>query len=324
MKKKSKTNLIMKKIVALFCLLIAMVIICACSSETVIPEKPDPATEDAVDYVQDFAESETEETEPQMLGSYTLEDLSDTDGFFVKYSDGSFDRYYKGTVVNWGMSKYYAYGTEWYPANVVLDEEDDALNMERMKEGVLVFKTSNTSKVDAGIYPVIESGFAMSGNNTSGYTETLLWFDEKGNDCWVVDGTKIGPEYQWSFSKLRDIISINGIDYGSAPIFEKEEDKTYVTLQLGDTYVIGEADGTALIELEYIVDKKYYLSTLNFFEKAYEYVGDYYPLELQPTTDGYAVVDLTDIPAGDYTVTYSYWNEDSNKRQAYITHICIE
>ena len=288
-------------------------------------EAPAPApSNDSPDYLQEDTESEIEETEPQIRGYYTVEDLSDMDGFFVKYSDESFDRYTEGEVINWGQPEYYTYGTEWCPANVVLHANFDSLNMESLKRGTLVFKTSHNAKVEAGIYPVVESGFAMSGFNAAGHGEKLFWFDENGNDFWVVDGTKIEPQYQYHFSRLREIMSINGISPGSAPIFEKEDDKTYVTLQLGDTYVIGEANGTKLIESEYTVDKKYYLSTLNFWEKPYEYSETRYPLELQPTTDGYAVIDLSNIPAGDYIITYSYWNEEHDRRGAYITHVCIE
>lgn len=312
----------MKRMIMLICLLLGMVSLCACNS--VEPPPPPETSVDLPDRIQENSETQIEETEPQMLGEYTVDDLAKKDGFFVKYSDGSFDRYHSGTVLNWGQPEYYTYGTEWFPANVVLSAENDALNVEKMKSGTLVFKTSHNAKVEAGVYPVIESGFAMRGKNTNGDSETLFWFDETGNDFWVVDGTKIEPQYRWNFSRLRDVISINGMTPGSASIFEKEDDKMYVTLQLGDTYIIGEADGTALIESEYIVNQKYYLSTLNFNEEAYHYSEDYSSLELQPTADGYAVVDLSEIPAGDYIITYSYWNEEYEKRWAYTTHICIE
>lgn len=332
MKEKVFDRMVLKRIIVLFCLLAAIVSMYACDSEKGSPESSYIISEESTEsteYMQDYGENEVEETrivetEPQMIGIFTIEDLANEDGFFVKYPDGSFDKYRAGTEINWGQPEYYTYGTEWCPTNIVLSTERDSRNIENLKKGALVFKTSQNEKVMSGIYPVVESGFAMSGVNIDGIIETLFWLDEKGNDFWVVDGTKIEPQYQYHFSRLRDIISINGVEPGTVSIFEKEENKTYVTLQQGDVFVIGEAEGTALKELEYVVDRKYYLSTLNFWEKPYEYSEDYYPLELQPTTDGYAIVDFSNIPDGDYIITYSYWSEKTNTRWAYMIHICIE
>jgi len=261
-----------------------------------------------------------QETEPNMMGWWTLDKVKkcldyDFPRFFVRYPDGSFDQIDPGSVMNWGSAEAYTYGSERNCFNLIMGISDDNKNMSKLEKGELVFVSSQNSRVDAYIYPVIESGYAMTGIDPEERINSILWKTEDGSSFDYVNFNRNRKE--------RKISTINGINVGEEGIFEKSEKNKYVTLKEGDKYIVGEVWGTQLFENTYCVDKVYYLHTYHTYYQLYEYRETMYAFNLQPTTDGYALVDLSELPTGDYVVMYTYWNEKDEQRDALTIHIQV-
>jgi len=316
----------MKRLLVWISLVVVTVSLCACSeSATYVPDYDSDYIYEEYEEFEDYEstkEDETnEKTESKPMGPWSLEDvkgLEGTTGFLIHYPDDTFDYYFGGNIVNWGMPEPYTYGTERSVSNLVMYIDTDNANLEKLKNGELVFVTDRETHIVAHIFPVIESGYAMHCyENANGVSEFLLWENETGSKCDYVDNITLTP-------KRRNIDIINGMTAGEEKIFEKDENNKYVTLNEGDVYTIGEVKGTTLVESEYYVDSVYYLHTYDTDYFLYEYPDEAYPFEMQATTDGYARVDFSGLPAGDYIVMYSYWNEKYEERGAYMAHIVID
>ena len=321
MKSLMKEVSFMKRLISWSCLLLFLVSLCACSEST--PLEDPPSTDQTATETKAYESNQEEQTqEPEMMGNVTAEDMKgylNNDlgyaicSFYVRYPDDSFEYYSSGSVIEWGSGEAYTYGTERTCYNLVLHSKIDAKNIENLSNGDLVFLCNQNTRVEANIFPVIESGFAMTSINNDGY---LLFKNQDGSSYTFTNGNRKPPE--------KNISTINGISVGKENIFQKDKSNKYVTLKEGDTYVIGEVNGTQLRETEFEVDSVYYLHTYDTDQFLYEYNGVSYAFRYQPTTDGYAIVDLSELPEGDYVIMYTYWNTEYKSRMQQTIHIRID
>ena len=108
--------------------------------------------------------------------------------------------------------------------------------------------------------------------------------------------------------------TINGIskdEFNQYP--QIEEGKLYQSFQPDETYVIGVVEGTTLIE-------KDYQTNYMFFKHSDESSA----YKLNATADGYAIVDFSETPPGEYIFTISYWNTETSNRSVRSIYIEIE
>lgn len=244
-------------------------------------------------------------------GMWSLAQIQNNNGFWVKYLDGSFDKYDSGYVLNWKGPDPMTYGADYTPVNLLMDTAAVSANVRKIKDGQLVLVCSSDNRVRAGIVPVEYSGFTMARYNEDNKKEALFFSKvDDGSEVYVrkwVRGGSIGNSVNCS--------TINGIpleQYGSR--IATSGYNRYSTFAKTEKYTIGIASGSTVTEYEYWTDGAFY------FQKEVKP----FDVKLAPTVDGYAIVDLSGIPAGDYILYYSYWADKGGGRTAMTTLITIE
>lgn len=251
------------------------------------------------------------ETEPaiQMQGWYTLEEAQEMTGLFILYPDGSFDRYYSGSVLTW-IDSYMTYGTDYFPEDLVISINKAEYNKELLSKGQLVLFWPYENRVRQGLYAVEESGYSLFRTDDDGRLEGLI----------LTRGSTTGTTLtQWNqnqvfyWSNSVNYTTINGVLKEKYDGFPSAEGREFASFPANQTYTIGVVEGTTLVEKEYETDHMYLLHADN---------GSAHTLT--PTTNGYAVFDFSDTEPGEYVFTTSYWNEDSRSRKVVSTYIVIE
>ena len=127
------------------------------------------------------------------------------------------------------------------------------------------------------------------------------------------DGYYLSVEYDdYEGTKSYDVAYINGkpaseyelgqtiIEYTYEDLYtseEKSSKRDYYGLQRGDTVTLGIPYGTTLVEYECTQDVTCFISSKNLCS-----VGEawYYAPSLKPTTQGYALLDFSEVPDGKY------------------------
>lgn len=251
------------------------------------------------------------ETEPvaQTQGWYTLEEAQEMTGLFILYPDGSFDRYYGGSVLTWEDS-YMTYGTDYFPQDLVISINRAEYNRELLRKGQLVLFWPYDNRVRQGLFAVEESGYSLFRTDDDGKLEGL--FLTRG----ITTGTTLT---QWNQNKVFywsnsvNYTTINGVLKEKYDGFPSAEGRDFASFPANQTYTIGVVEGTTLVEKEYVTDHMYLL-----------HAEESSPYTLTPTTGGYAIFDFSDTEPGEYVFTTSYWNEDSRSRKVVSTYIVIE
>ena len=244
-------------------------------------------------------------------GILPLSYIKDRSGFYVKYPDGSFDEYEGGSPLIWEGPDPMTYGADYTPNHLIMDNYEVTGNQEKIQKGELVFVCPYDNRVRSGLVPVEYSGMTMSRTNEDGKKEAVFIskYDsgEINTDLWIRGKRSI---YNTGFN----VNTINGIDideYGQN--FDYTGYYKYLSLPKGEKYTLGIVSGASLVETTYYADSTY------FFQKTD--VAPY-ELKLKPTVDGYATFDFSEIPAGEYVLYYSYWDDDDG-RIAYTTYVTV-
>lgn len=260
-------------------------------------------------------ETETPETMAQTdpveytQGWYSLEEAQEMTGLFILYPDGSFDRYYGGSVLTWEDS-YMTYGTDYFPEDLVISINRAEYNKELLSKGQLVLFWPYDNRVRQGLFAVEESGYSLFRTDDDGKLEGLI----------LTRGSTTGTTLtQWNQNKVFywsnsvNYTTINGVLKEKYDGFPSAEGRDFASFPANQTYTIGVVEGTTLLEKEYVTDHMYLLHA----DESSSYT-------LTPTTDGYAIFDFSDTEPGEYVFTTSYWNEDSRSRKVVSTYIVIE
>lgn len=250
------------------------------------------------------------ETEPvvRVKGRYTLKEAKELEGFFVLYPDGSFDRYSSGIVLTWDMQPM-TYGADYWPQDLVMGPSSIENNKTMLTEGKLVLFWSNDNRRIFKLYPVRESGYSLFRRDDNMKLEGLIStrgsINGKNFEQW-----NQGHVFYWSNSV--DYATINGIPKEQYTEFPSAEGRDFADFPANQTYKIGIIEGTTLVEKEYQSNYMYFLQD-------YKAVS----CSLIPTVDGYAIVDFSDAPVGEYILTISSWDESDRSRVVRTTYVEI-
>lgn len=239
-------------------------------------------------------------------GIYTLSKIQDEPGLYVRYSDGSFDKYYTGDVFTWDMNAM-TYGADYRPQDLVMSEGSVSTNKSNLEKGQLVLVWPYETGVIEGLYVVEESGYSLFRTDNDGDLEGLI----------LTRGSTTGKDFvQWNeghvfyWSNSVEYNTINGILKENYSEFPSAEGRDFASFAPNETYTIGVVEGTALVEKEYRTNYMYYL-----------HADETSPYTLTPTTDGYAVFDFTNTDPGKYVFTISRWDDKEDARRAVTTLI---
>lgn len=251
------------------------------------------------------------ETEPvvQKQGWYNLEEAQEMTGLFILYPDGSFDRYYSGSVLTWEDS-YMTYGTDYFPEDLVISINRVEYNKELLNRGQLVLFWPYENRVRQGLYAIEESGYSLFRTDNDGKLEGLILTRSSSTGTTLTQWNQ-NKVFYWSNSV--NYTTINGVLKEKYDGFPSAEGRDFASFPANQTYTIGVVEGTTLVEKEYVTDHMYLLHA----DESSQYT-------LTPTTGGYAIFDFSDTKPGEYVFTTSYWNEDSRSRKVVSTYIVIE
>lgn len=299
----------MKRMVLLVIIVVIITsVFCACGtnhgliSEVPTDDKSTEATE-ASEIVVDTAPVE------QMQGWYSLEEAQEKTGLFIRYPDGSFDRYHNGYVMSWDEYRSAAHGIDYVPKNLVINVSAVEANQNLISQGQLVLFWPYQDDVRQGFYSVEESGYSLFREDDDGKLEGLF----KTRSI-----TANADLSQWSqnaifyWSNNINYTTINGILKEKYNEFPSTDGRELGSFPANQTYTIGVVEGTTLIEKEYKTD---YMYMLHSTEKS--------DFSLIPTTDGYAIFDFSDTDPGEYVFTTSYWNQERRSRPVVSTYIIV-
>lgn len=250
------------------------------------------------------------ETEPVVnsIGDYSVDDIkSGGYGFFIMYDDGSFDRYYSGNVLTWEGPRPMTYGADYIPENMIISISKDRANREKINSGKLVLVCSETNRIEYSLTPVEFGGNALS---TTVEGKTVAMFLTKSSVDYWSSGKNIG----W-FGSGMYTIKVNNTPLSDwCANLEAENSRGYFPLREGQEMEISIAYGATMESFDCVVDLCYYFQNRD----------TELDLKFEPTSEGYAIIDFTDVPAGEYLIHYSYWNEESRARSVLATHVVVE
>lgn len=288
------------------------------SEDNTIIRSNEEVTEYEVDVEPEYQEVENiensiedlEEEAVPMMGYYKLGDAELKDpGMYIMYPDGSFSDYYTGSPLSWSAT-HMTYGIDSYFYDLVILDSFYKLNQENLEKGNLVIFCSKEREADKlwyDLYPVKETGRVM-GN----YDETweVLFLESAANTyneipqfaSWVR-----GSSVDYMNTKIK---TINGIPVEEFTFPEYTMERKFVDLPEDEKYTVGVISGTAIEEKEYRVNCRYFLQE-----------GDncFYDIKLEPTVDGYAICDFSEIPMGNYILSISWFEE----RQRHVLTTCV-
>lgn len=239
--------------------------------------------------------TEEESTEPVVVlqGQYTLEDAREIGGLYLLCDDGSFNKYRAGGFC------------------VGVDDRtrsDGMYLLDSIAEGL------PSVNADTNMILFWDGDYYVSLSVINAQASAIQLFSEDGEKGYAMYARgSLEIDYCNYEMEIKDIEYINGIPVGDYTGIEKIEitynsakgmpSATYISqywsLPKGETLTIGTADGTTLIETAYTVNATYYDfdSGHNHFE-----LEDGFLVPTTPTVDGYAKLDFSGIPAGQYVM----------------------
>lgn len=292
------------KRLCLLAYLCSAVIMTACGANV---ENQEIEEDQAIMEIEEISDEEglMDKEDIVQMGHYTLEECKNP-GIYVLMEDGSFEKYQGGNVLTWNAYASASHGTDYTFEDLIMDEAAYNKNLNVYSQGQLVLFCD---KEDAWyvLNPVEEIGRTMTRyNEETGKKEALFFQSHSQNefDSWINGDTLR--------SSAVDVRTINGISCEEYDKGNYEETRRYLDLPENEKYKIGIADGTALLEREYVVDSIYFLQS-----------KDVCTWKLEPTTEGYATLNFSEVPAGDYIFSVSWWNDEARSRTVISTYIKI-
>lgn len=241
-------------------------------------------------------------------GDYTIDDIKTNGyGFYIMYDDGTFDKYYSGSVLVWEGPRPMTYGADYIPESLIISSSKDDINRERIKKGKLVLVCSETNRVEYSLTPVEFSGNALS---TTVEGKTAAMFLTKTSVNHWTSGRNIG----W-FGGGMYTIKIDDVPISEwTADLESTNNRDYLPLVRGQEMQISIAYGATMETFDCVVNLSYYFQNHDIE----------YDLILNATSDGYAIIDLSNVPSGEYLIHYSWWNTESRARSVLATHVVVE
>jgi len=299
-----------KRILCLIMAVIVAVLLIACGANTE-PEETKRQTvnnQTSVNNAEfaDVPDKEQNESNGKMRGMYTLDNCKGMIGVYVAYEDGSFDMctgggYCYGLISGGNMF----HGMFMRDVSLVYAKEIDKLSKEKR---LVVFCNTDYSLTLHPIHAeaacfVVES----SDGDVKGYGR-LSQITEMGApiDILYVEGERedINPIY--IDGKPAKEYNAETVKWSVNPF--KGMSGTSYTYQLwgfkkGTNVKIGVGKGTALVEKEYEVNSTYY--DCEYDRNNWE-DEDIYHIEGLATPEGYAEVDLSNVPKGKYVMLFQW------------------
>lgn len=302
----------MKSIVVSILALLLLTIMCSCAKNDTpndgdnihVTSAPASNEQQTAVETEDVAESETI-PEKTLKGEYSLESARSLGGIFLAYDDGSFDRYTTGGYCN-GLTKsstdfdgYYVLNTmlEEIPANITSDDK------------LVVFMDKDYNITLHHINAEVGAIRVNSDDGRTGYGHCTYMFGDNMN---------VSVHYTNHDSEVIDVMYIDGMNPSEYPMEitdkvvypykgmkSKEEHTYYYSFPKGETVTFGTAQGTALVEKEYVVSATYFDLFVNNNDWD---VLDYYFADSKPTSEGYAEIKMyeswreQEIPEGKYVM----------------------
>lgn len=234
------------------------------------------------------------ETEPaiQMQGWYTLEDCTNSSGFFIAHEDGSFSRYRHG-----GYCLGLTSGEIAFEGMFLADSIADSLPVISTEDTLALFWGSNYSAYVFPIHGEIATIQVTAEDGTEGFgrieSSSSMNIHYRNHESARVRIQTINGESPDKYQIEKVIITVN--PYSG---MRRESVSWQLTgFKRDATVSLGIAEGTLLVETTYDIDSKYYACNPEMNNWDEEDV--YYPGTLA-TKQGYAALDFTEIPSGCY------------------------
>lgn len=310
-----------RKIALILALTMLVSILCSCrragegeESTTMINDAP--STISGTESLDTKATVPPTETMPEerTQGSYTLAECQtgSDPALYVRYPDGSFAKIYNGAVLNWSDYPAKTYGAYYDNSDLIIKSALDDRNPTINSENQLVVFCSLDTDVIYNISPVSAKGCTITRNNEDGKWEAIfLSNSEADNSLYCSKYWRAGSSMKSTSEAGFDCTYINGISVGEYPGIALAEGTDFCDVPAGDTFMLGVVEGTKLVEKEFTADARYYIQADTRDD-----------LKMTPTVDGYAIVDFSDVPAGEYII-HIIWYEGKS-RCALSTHITVD
>lgn len=243
----------------------------------------------------------SEEMEPQITtqGKTSRDECEKNPGIYIAYEDGSFDYYPRGGYCE-DLTKY----SDCFEGMFLPKRVADATPKVNSSTKLVVYAT-NDYYVE--LYPIHAEVLAIAMKNADGVTGygrlTSIGDDyasiyvvyrnrERANVHAVNINGKPAKEYQgeevvWEVNPYAGMTSVT------------EEYKLYGFK--GQEVTLSVAEGSKLVDTTYTVDTVFYDCNSdhnNWMDK------DVFYLKTMPTTEGYAVIDFTEVPSGRYAMLF--------------------
>lgn len=235
------------------------------------------------------------ETEPviQKQGGYTLENCVNSFGFFIAHEDGSFSRYLHG-----GCCPKIDNNVRGFEGMFMEDIDAENIPILTSKDTLALFWDSNYS---VSVLPVHAEEAAIQVTAEDGMegfarlSESSIFIYYRSNDYAHVTLQTINGESPDKYEPEEVCFTVN--PHKGMP----SETASYKIrgFKRDATVSLGIAEGTTLVETTYDIDCTYY--NCNRSMNNWEEEDIYYP-STRATTQGYAVLDFTEIPSGRYVM----------------------
>lgn len=282
------------------------------TDETVEIETTTPPEETRELITEEVTEQPTEqptETERQTMGSISLEQLQPAEYpvFCIAYEDGSFDFYYGE-----GSYKYESYSSSHFYGMYAYDRYAEELPVIGDDTKMVLFCKKDFS---LAVYPVrtvvnvVSYNYGFGEFHSNGYSLDVHYPNGKYESVRLktIDGEPV--------EQYEPIIYEETVNPYSG-MTSKTVRYIYEGFQNVDSVTLGVVNGTQIEEEECAVDAKFYSCAQdrnNYYEE------DSYYVKWAPTVEGYAKLDFSEIPEGQYVMRICYYDEGTVYRVWLVT-----
>lgn len=289
--------------------------------------------------------AENEVTDP--IGKITIEDItnnserfqdmysqyykySDYDGFgvWVQYSDGSLSPYYGGNILRHDEA-YMTYGTDYLPDDLVMRDILVYLNNSLLEdvENLVMFWPSKYETVSiGGLFKVEEWGRGLTGRNGD-------YLARRDGAILKIDYNRFALSWPLDYTSLLIYDLDNNVEeaitreeFEQSEIFTsaKQNENEFASFKFNHSYEIDIIDGTTLTHTGGRSEVLYFLYSADNDMTVSKSDENLIPFNQIPTTNGYAILDFSDTPAGEYVFVMSFWDMERDCRIYYSTFLAID
>lgn len=241
-------------------------------------------------------------------GDYSLSDIKQTNSFYIKYDDSTFDRY-----------SITGYWTSDHCGLFLKNSAVDKLPIVDKKTNLVLTWDGNFV---VNLFPVSSEVNALSMDSDGVAAYGTLDSDK--------DSLLIRREDN-TFERI-ELITINGLPAADYPAFIEDrtvnpyggmrsatERVVWASFERGSTITLGVKRGSGIVEEKHSANITYY--DINPNHHSYT-IPDQYTVKTIPTVDGYSDLDFSDIPNGKYAMILQ--GEKDGKRKYIATVIDLQ